>query len=81
MNWIKLTFKRLGSKSPEYFVKLQVTLGVIGAMATSIVTTNNLYNLNLDEGFIKVCGYVIVACGAMIVGFQATTKNKELSEK
>lgn len=70
---LKETISRLKSKTPKYFKKLRSIAIVIGISAGAIMTANGLFNLVLDEIFLKIVSYVVAVCVA-IAGTATLTK-------
>lgn len=71
---MKEILERWKAESPQFFKELKVLALKIGGIGTIILGASLIPGINLDEIFIKIISYLVVACAA-IAGTSQLTKN------
>lgn len=81
MTWMKITLKRLKSKSPSYFINLRRFCLWYASAGTATLAAHSMFSLPTPPFILTIIGYSIV--GATFLGFGASlsTTDIDLSKK
>lgn len=81
MNWFKLTWERIKSKSPQYFEKIYKFSIKVIFVCTTVLGAQAINFIDIPEVFWRIVSYILVAFLGIAAMAKSTTDKKELSEQ